>query len=293
MEEHKQAYADAFSAFLKGCPDDYNDMVELVECSSHLLLGERTGSPLTLLSVGSGTGVLDEMLLRGPLSTVTRYVAMEPNASHMEQLRERFLKLQAERKACGGQFELETWLTAWGDDGAWPESMRGCADIVLFSHCLYHLPKPEEVLRRAGIDLLRGEGAVVLALLCSDAALSQLWRSFRHRWCPLPSSQMADHGLNCSSVAAALREQLSAPGEGGDWKLRVEVSEKANSLDFRGAVDDPVEGSQVLSFLMSQDVTRLPEPLYTEMHNTFLGLCGPGGRFPHGNGLITLSRTSG
>ena len=274
-----------FAAFLKCCPDDYDHMVNLVEQKALQLPTEPTSSdgPLTLLSVGAGTGALDEMLLRGPLRAITHYVAMEPIEAHIQQLSERFRRLQVERHAEGQRFEFEHRLTGWT-----PEVAQGMkADIVLFSHCLYHLPKPEKALHVAATEVLRGEGAVVLAFLCSDASLSELWRTFRHRWRALPSSVMADHGLNCTSVASELQRLIKSNPE-----FSVEISETANALDFREAVADPAVGLQVLSFLMSQDVGRLPAPLAKELQDSFLEHCQPEGWFPHGNGLITVSRVA-
>ena len=129
-----------------------------------------------------------------------------------------------------------------------------------------------------------------MAFLCVDSALSEMWRVFSHRWRFPPDGPMMDHGINASSVAGAIRGRLEAgAAEGDECRLLLEVHERPSALQFQAAVQDRAVAERILSFMVSQDVSMLPDALRDELHEFFLRKCGTEGLFPHGNGLIVLS----
>ena len=143
-----QAYAYAFAAFLNGCPHDYDDMVDLAttHATRRLLSSEADG--LTLLSVGAGTGVLDAMLMRSrAFCNVTRYIGLEPNDAQAELLEQEMDKLRKDCDREGRELKFEARRVGWGPGFLREAAAEGLkVDLVLFSHCLYHVPAPHDAL---------------------------------------------------------------------------------------------------------------------------------------------------
>lgn len=168
---------------------------------------------VALLSVGSGSGLLDLPLLERLLEEHdrVRYVGVDPNPVACRSLRLGLGRL-------GDGLEAEVACRPF-EDGVLGESF----DAVLLVHVLYYDPDPSGILARA-LECV-AEGGRLLVYSAPDNELSQLFKRVTHQlrgfepWLT-PQTEAALERLGCrprrERRIAELRLPASADGEAED-----------------------------------------------------------------------------
>ena len=171
----------------------------------------------SVLSVGAGTGHFDAELLGSALPDVTRWVGVEPNAAQAARLRATMAALPP---AVARRLRAPPEIREAPFDAAFVAAARDAGerhDLVLFTHCLYHMDPAAGAVAMA-LPLLRPRGRVVV-LNQTDEGMCAYVRRFRPRWAYVdrqlgrPCAPLADHCLSVESLADALRAALKARGD--------------------------------------------------------------------------------
>lgn len=219
------------------------------------------GTPLRVLSVGSGDGALDSLVL-GALSTDrslddVRWHCVEPLPTSARACRERLA-------ACGVAAEVheQTFETF---------TATGSYDVVSFVHCLYYVPDVLAALHKAA-GLLAPEGRV-LVLHAPQAGLNEL------------GALLAPPVKHPQWWSETTQEAIALSGLAG----RQERLTASLDLDDCADPDDPV-GRAVLDFTVQ---ARLPAVLHAPVLDVLRAQAGPDGglRVPHPLDAWSLRRS--
>ena len=225
----------------------------------------------SVLSVGAGTGHFDADLLAAVLPDVTRWVGVEPNAAQAARLRAAMAGLPpavARRLAAPPEVREAPF------DAAFVAAALAAGerhDLVLFTHCLYHMDPPAAAVAMA-LPLLRPRGRVAV-LNQTDEGMCALVRRFRPRWAFVdrergaPCPPLADHCLSVEALAAA----LEARGDARRVAARVHVRD--SGIDLRpfcggGGGRSPAREAallRMLTFFAQVRVAELPAGLRDEL----------------------------
>jgi len=229
-------YAETFATFVSRSSEYTQMMNRLVEAASVL------PPNFHMLDVGAGTGTLLRDWKR--YSTIRnmpgRYVAVEPNATHVSQLRKTMAVLRIEGNVLEESFDTITTL-----------QQQNMFDMVLFSHSLFWLPNPVGCIQKA-LSWLK-PGGVVLIFHQGPFLFYTLYHLFN----PLLERNVPiqpNHGLSSHEIVLGLRQY--------GLKKHVDLTDLSEH-----------DRNEILSFSLQVEVKELQDPLQSDIIQYFFAAC--------------------
>lgn len=237
-------YAETFAVFLRHSLEYPLMVAELVR-----VIREALRPDIRLLDIGAGTGCVVESLLAQPDIRLTRYAAFEPNPRHVDALQAVLRHLAIPATVHTEGFTGNTVVT---DE----------FDLALFSHSLYWMADPAQVLLHAARSL--APGGVALALLQGPYGVHALFPLFEpqiERTTPM----LQNNSLSSHELVAGLRAQGVEP----EVRL-LPTPVDLTDLFAPGAASDLGE---FIAFCLQLEFTALPARLQADIVQHIRGGC--------------------
>eukprot|EP00112_Aurelia_sp_Birch-Aquarium-sp1_P016833 Seg385.3 transcript_id=Seg385.3/GoldUCD/mRNA.D3Y31 product="Carnosine N-methyltransferase 2" protein_id=Seg385.3/GoldUCD/D3Y31 len=125
-------YAECYKPFLQ-CSNNLEDMMCLIEP----VIASFSGKPVSIMSIGAGTGYFENEMVRKFDLNVSHFHAIEPNKDHHKLLKQTMLSWENVQCTIEEKYFTEKYQTQ-------------CKfDLVLMSHCLYNMDNIPQVLSKA------------------------------------------------------------------------------------------------------------------------------------------------
>ena len=196
--------------------------------------------PLHLMSIGAGTGLFEDKLIRKYGLAVDYFHAIEPNEKLLEELERTVAKWNV-------KYTIEkTYFTS-------EYHTKEKFDLILMSHCLYYIPNPAEAICSAK-SFLKEDGKLLI-FHQSERGVCEVHRKFLS----LASLKRApllfiNHGISIEDLSYALQRK------GIEHYIREEPS-------YIG-MEDFIEkrGSHVVSFMLQTWYENLPLSTQEEIY---------------------------
>ena len=140
----EREYSRVFSTFIASSTE-YAQMMDLIKP----LVEEYDGRAIDLMSIGAGTGCMENDLIKLHHLNLNRFLAIEPNTHHLQKL-----KLTV---ASWGMVEIQI------DPISFDETYETCMrfDMILMSHSMYCMENPVAVILKAR-SLLKLHGKLII-----------------------------------------------------------------------------------------------------------------------------------
>ena len=140
----EKEYAQVFSTFMDSSTE-YPQIMKL----SKPLVDEFEGKAIDLMSIGAGTGCIENDLIKQHNLNVKSFIAIEPNEAHLEKLKQTV--------AAWGNIKMEI------DSRYFDEKYETLKrfDMILMSHSMYCMDNPVAVIIKAK-SLLKSDGKLVI-----------------------------------------------------------------------------------------------------------------------------------
>lgn len=225
-------YAECFNAF-KQISSEWGALVDWFRASFLPTLPKHAS--LNVLSIGSGTGDFDMMLMRLLLDhgAELSYTAMDPNEEHNSIFRERLLRSDLQPSS----FRIiPSPFTATEAEGSY--------DIIHLTHCLYYIDDRSQAIRRS-YELLNPGGALLI-FHQTPVGINELQRSF------MREVKGNEREMFSSKDIMIVFEQLGIP-----CHFEVVVSD----LDVTDCITGTDRGRLLLNFLLESDTACIDELL--------------------------------
>jgi 2-polyprenyl-3-methyl-5-hydroxy-6-metoxy-1,4-benzoquinol methylase len=241
-----QAYAFSHSAYTasrrRALPQILSFMAEHLAQSfnSH-------AEPISILSVGPGVGefeamVTDRLLSMLPAPRPIHFVGVEPNSVH----RQEFEKMAAGFP--GVTFELvDSRIEDFQTDHKF--------DCIYYMHSLYHMPGSEEALIRAGMDMLKDNGFLMITIDSSGGHMYNLVAKYTEL--TGYTAYRMDVPIANSDLLAEMLQRLDVP---------FHLLNHAEDIDVTEAFDptSPM-GQGLLAFVFQTDFSSLDPALKQQL----------------------------
>ena len=139
----EKEYANVFSTYLTKSTQRQS----MLEASKSVIDGFG-GKAIKLMSIGAGTGCVEESLVLACGLKLEYFYAIEPNSLYVVKLRDTFSRLNIAFKIDQDYFTPEMEIS-------------DTFDMVLMSHCLYYMEDPLKSMIKAR-SLLKHDGKVII-----------------------------------------------------------------------------------------------------------------------------------
>ena len=155
-----EIYVTAFQAFLESWHGKPQIAINLMQQNL-----KPQSSTVNVLSVGPGPGDLDVEVIKAlqqhlPEKSTLKYVAVEPNPKYRQEYEKIISTLElANVEVVIHGDKIEDFQTT--------EKF----DIIHFTHSLYHMPGSEKDIVQRGMEMLKDNGFLVIALCTKEATI--------------------------------------------------------------------------------------------------------------------------
>ncbi|MCP4696968.1 MAG: class I SAM-dependent methyltransferase [Gammaproteobacteria bacterium] len=190
-----------------------------------------THDPMSILSIGSGTGILDKKLipLFQQLVSQIRYIGIDPNEEECVLFEEHTKIL------CSKSVHISVYATKLED---YETEQR--FDLALMVHAVYYFPNPLiPILTLYNLLKPKGKGVIIVA---PDNALSSFFKKALH--------SMWGYQPCLSPTVESILLERKIPYDKHSVRAQVNVTE---CLTQRGEVED-----QLLSFILHSNTRKMP-----------------------------------
>ena len=128
------------------------------------MLGEYCNKPIDIMSIGAGTGWLEDSIIKHSEMKVNNILAIEPNPVHVDKLREMGDKWNDTKFEIDSSFFDENYDTAKR------------FDVILMVHSIYGMKNPIESIPKAK-SLLKNGGKCLIFVKGSKVAFNYFLKS--------------------------------------------------------------------------------------------------------------------
>lgn len=234
-------YADVFSTFIAKSTE-YDTMLQLIKsCIDNL-----DGRAVKVLSVGAGTGCMEDDLIHKFGLNMDYFYAIEPNSSHQTELEKTISRWGLKNKIDTRYFDPETKI----DDSF---------DLILMSHCMYCMTDPLGAMLHA-MSLLKPGGRVII-FNQSDKGGYELYSRFITN-ASLNRRPINDHAISCNELSAMLnRSGIHHETKQGSSTLEVD--------DFLRRRNTPT-ANDVITFFLQTRFENLSEDMKLDIFDMTL-----------------------
>ena len=222
-------YLDTYDYYRRGLLEQQSVWIKQ-QVIPTLLQHVKKQSRVRMLSVGSGEGDIDMVLLStllkemanyGAENTIIEYTVAERNPEFINRFKQRLLNNDNDFSNVKFTFFLGTL------ENLESELFGSSYDFIHFIHVLYYMDA-EKVLRKCMKDYLKAEG-VLLAVVQQESNLyAKNWRRFSVKF----REHVGHFNLLCETG-------LKAIAEDNNWKYRVEVGSRTLDVSDVIATDSP------------------------------------------------------
>ena len=223
-------YAECFNVF-KQISTEWTAIRNWLNDKFILSLRDRTS--LDILSVGSGTGDFDLMLMRllSRKVPVMSYVALDPNEDHNRLFQKGFEKSEMETVS------LRIIPSVFRED-----VLEGTFDVIHLTHCLYYVEDRKQAIRLALTRL--NPGGSLLVFHQTPIGINEIQRTFMRQ-------VKGDENENFSS-----RDIMNIFNELGiQFTFDIIISD----LDVTDCIERNQQGRLLLNFFMESDLDKIDE----------------------------------
>lgn len=229
-------YAECYKPFLQ-CSNNLEDIMCLIEP----VIASFSGKPVSIMSIGAGTGYFEDEMVRRFNLKVSHFHAIEPNKDHHKLLKQTMLSWENVQCTIEEKYFTEKYQTQ-------------CKfDLVLMSHCLYNMDNIPQVLSKA-CSLLEENGKLAL-FIHSEIGAAELYNYvINNVICLTPP--LGDQSVTSKSVCKILT----------DRSISHVVRERPCTLDVTDFMKRQHPGNDVISFLIQTRIEKLPEDLQEDVY---------------------------
>lgn len=181
----EEEYANVFSTFIAKSTE-YEAMMSLIKPA----IDSFGGSAVKVMSIGAGTGCVEDDLIRNYGLNMDYFYAIEPNHLHL--------------------IELEKTISGWGSkykiDSRYfePElEINDTFDLIIMSHCMYCMADPLGAMLKA--KFLLNPGGRVVIFHQSEKGGYELYTQFMKQ-ASLDKRPINDHAISCKELCTMLKK---------------------------------------------------------------------------------------
>ena len=231
-----QEYSKVFHTFVTGSTQ-YKDMPMLAKPA----IDHFSGKTVNLLSIGAGTGMVEDHFVKNFDLKLSYYYAIEPNEFHRLGLKKTIHNWNVDHKIDSDYFTPRM-------------EINDRFDIVLMSHCLYYMEDPLGAMLKAK-SLAKPQGGKVIIFHHTDESAS-VFRHLRKSATP-DRSLIIDRGLSSKELSRMLDKS----------GIKHDVSVAHSIVD----VDDFIEerntptANDVITFILQTRFEDLKEDLKNDV----------------------------
>ena len=229
-------YAQCYKPFLQ-CSDNLEDMVSLIEP----VVASFSGKPVSIMSIGAGTGYFEDELVRKLDLKVSHFHAIEPNKDHQRLLKKTMRSWQNVKFTIEEKYFTDEYETQYK------------FDLILMCHCLYNMENIPTVLSNA-CSLLEENGKLI-AFIHSEIGAAELYNHAINNVKYL-SPPLGDQSVTSESVCKMLT----------DLSVSHVVRERPCTLDVTDFLKKQHLGNDVISFLIQTRIEKLAEELQKDLY---------------------------
>ena len=142
-----EEYAKVFDTFTH----DTNRHSSITHGTIYPIVNKYAGTSIDLMSVGAGTGWLEDEIIRHPDLRVKSFLAIEPNPQHAKELRE--------KSANWKDTITKIDLALFDEHYVTTEKF----DVILMVHSIYYSSNPIEVIIKAA-SFLKPDGQIIIVV---------------------------------------------------------------------------------------------------------------------------------
>ena len=165
-------YSETFATFVEKLreKDEYETIVEPI-------FKEFGSKPVRFLSIGAGTGWMEDIFVTKYRLKMSFYYAIEPNPSHSEKLKDTITSWNVENTIDSGFFTSNM-------------DIAHTFDVIFMAHCLYCIEDPCQAVIHAKSFL--NPGGLLIILLQNGTGMRELVSHFKENATLVPDS-FANH----------------------------------------------------------------------------------------------------
>ena len=263
----QQEYAKVFSTFIRNSTE-YRAMQSLIAP----IIDSFGGRPVKLLSIGAGTGCFEESLLNNCGLKLKYAYAIEPNSSHLVELKKTISKWDIDYVVDSNYFTPEI-------------EIEDTFDIIFMSHCMYCMEDPLSAMMKAK-SLLNTDGSVIIFNQSENGGYELYSHLMQNAG--LDGVPINDHSISSKELTNMLKES-------GVNHVIYENPSTLGVDDFVKKRNTPTANDVVTFFLQTRFET-LSDTLKTEIYNMTKERCivDSDGRnvFYHPTAMIQICNSS-
>ena len=179
----EEEYTQVFSTFI-----DASTEYPQIICLAKSLIDMFHGRAIDLMSVGAGTGCIENDLVKHHQLNLKSFVAIEPNADHLQILKQTVAKWRMINVELQSIYFDETYETSKK------------FDIILMSHSMYCVDSPVAAIVKAK-SLLKPNGKIIIFCQTEEGGHELYARMMQEVRMERPIN---DHFVTCQSISEAL-----------------------------------------------------------------------------------------
>ncbi|XP_065068985.1 carnosine N-methyltransferase 2-like [Rhopilema esculentum] len=261
----EEEYAKAFATFVAGSTE-YEEIPKMMKP----VIDGLNGRKIDLMSIGAGTGCIEDNLIQQCDLKVKMFLAIEPNIAHRNQLQATV--------ASWGEVDLEI------DPSYFDETYKTEKkfDLILMSHSMYCVDNPVQIMIKA-VSYLKPSGKLII-FNQTERGGHELYLHLR-RNVSMDNRPINDHFVTTKYIADALLNN----------GINFELSEAPSTLDVTDFIkqNGSSTANDVVTFFLQTNYEALNDDLKKSIYEMVKDRCvdDEHGRhmFSHPNGMVFVS----